>query len=156
MDRLEFIYYDFRATYMLFSEQRSTERLLADIHPLDTVQDAENLITRLNAVDAKFEQLVEHLNRQRNAGIVEPALSMNVAISQVSYFTNFRDKVGLIDGIGDAERDDLIARARSAVAGSVTRGYQRLRSELQNLVNNVPPIIGVGQFPRGADYDSMA
>ncbi len=167
VDQLQFIYYDFRATYMGFSVQRSTERFLTDIHPLATRQDAEDYITRLIALDGKFDQLIQHLNLQRNNGIVEPALTINVALNQVSaiaqssvdnnpYFTNFVAKIALIEGISDAERDDLIARARAAAGGSVARGYQRLQSQLQNLLNNAPPVIGVGQFPRGSEYYAYA
>jgi len=167
LDRLEFIYYDFPATYMGFSVHRSTERFFTDIHPLATEQDAEDYITRLQAVDEKFEQLIDHLNRQRVAGIVEPALTMNVALNQVSgianstvdnnpYFASFVARVSLIAELSDAVRDDLIARARTATASDVTRGYQQLRSQLQALINNAPPIIGVGQFPRGNDYYTYA
>lgn len=167
LGRLEFIYYDFPATYMGFSVHSSTERFFTDIHPLATEQDAENYITRLQAVDEKFEQLVDHLNRQRIAGIIEPALTLNVALNQVSgianssvdnnpFFTSFADKVQLIPGLSAPVRDDLIARARTATAADVTRGYQQLRSQLQLLLNNAPPIIGVGQFPRGSDYYAYA
>ena len=92
---------------------------------------------------------------------------MNVALNQVSgianssvdnnpYFASFVARVPLIAGLSDAVRDDLIARARAATAGDVTRGYQQLRSQLQVLINNAPPIIGVGQFPRGNDYYTYA
>jgi uncharacterized protein (DUF885 family) len=53
VDRLEWIYHDFRATYMLFSVQSSTELFLTDIHPLATRQDAEDYIARLTLVDDK-------------------------------------------------------------------------------------------------------
>ena len=163
LDRLEFIYHDFPATYMGFSVHRSTERFFTDIHPLATQQDAENYITRLQAVDEKFEQLVAHLNLQRNAGIIEPALSLNVALNQVNaianssvdanpFLTSFADKVQSIPGLSAAARDDLIARARSATATDVARAYQQLQTQLQFLQNNAPPVIGVGQLPRGSDY----
>ena len=167
LDRLEFIYYDFPATYMGFSVYRSTERFFTDIHPLATEQDAEDYILRLQAVDEKFEQLIDHLNRQRNAGIVEPALTLNVALNQVTgianssvdnnpYFVSFVDRLQAIPGLSTATRDDLIARARAATASDVARAYQQLRSQLQMLLNNASPSIGVGQFPRGSDYYTYA
>jgi len=167
VDRLEFIYYDFPATYMGFSIQRSTERFFTDIHPLASEQDAEDYITRLRAVDEKFAQLVGHLVRQRGAGIVEPALSLNVALNRVNaiadssvdnnpYFTSFVDRVQSIPGLSATVRDDLIARARTATAGDVTRGYLQLRAQLQLLLNNAPPIIGVRQYSRGSEYYAYA
>jgi uncharacterized protein (DUF885 family) len=163
LDRLEFIYYDFPATYMGFSVHRSTERFFTDIHPLATEQDAEDYITRLQAIDEKFQQLIDHLNLQRNVGIIEPALTLNVALNQVSaianssvdnnpYFVSFVDRLQAIPGLSTIVRDDLVARARSATAGDVSRAYQQLRNQLQTLLNNAPPAIGVGQFPRGSDY----
>ena len=167
VERLEFIYHDFRATYMLFSVQRMTERFFTDIHPLSTRQDAEDYVTRLGLVDDKFDQLIDHLERQRNAGIVEPALSLNVALDQAAtiagrstdanpYFFRFASMVGQIPGVGDADRDDLLARARAATETSVTPAYRRLRDQLQNLLANAPPVIGVGQYPRGGAWYAYA
>jgi uncharacterized protein (DUF885 family) len=167
VDRLDFIYYDFRATYMSFSVQRRTQRFFTDIHPLATRQDAEDYITRLQAVDEKFDQLISHLNRQRDAGIVEPALTMNVALNQVAaiaasstdnnpYFSSFAERVRQIPDLDDADRTDLLDRARTATADSVAPAYQRLQSQLQNLLNNAPPVIGVGQYPLGSEWYAYA
>ena len=167
VDQLDFIYNDFRATFMGFSVQRVTQRFMTDIHPLGTQQDAEDYIARLEAIDEKFAQLVQHLVNQQNAGIVEPALSINVALGAVNsiadsdvdsnpYFTNFRDKVQQIGGLDADERDDLILRARNATAGAVTTAYRQLRSQLQVLSNNAPPVIGVGQYANGDAYYAWA
>ena len=42
VDRLEFIYYDFVATYNFLGVQRDTENFFVEVHPLETRQDAEN------------------------------------------------------------------------------------------------------------------
>jgi uncharacterized protein (DUF885 family) len=167
LDRLDFIYHDFPATYMNFSVQSRTLRYFTDIHPLQTRQDAEDYITRLQQVDDKFGQLIDHLNRQRDAGIVEPALTINVALNGVTaianssidsnpYFSGFADKLRQISGLTDADRSDLLDRARAATTSSVTPAYRRLRDQLQDLRNNAPPIIGVGQYPRGSDWYAYA
>ena len=167
VDQLEFIYNDFRATYMGFSVQRATQRFMTDIHPLATIQDAEDYIARLEAVETKFSQLVQHIVNQREAGITEPALTLNVALNGVNaiadsavddnpYFTSFRDKVTLIPGLSTGMRDDLIERARSATSGSVARGYNQLRNQLRVFLNNAPPVIGVGQYANGSDYYAWA
>ena len=163
VNQLEFIYYDFVATYSIFGTQEDTRQLFTEVHPLATLQDAENYITRLNLVDEKFDQLIDHLELQRQNGIVEPALSMQVAINQVSaiaqgstasnpYYTNFVAKIAAIPGLTDAERSDLENRAFAAVDGGVKGAYLQLRSTLQNLLNNAPPSIGVGQYARGGAY----
>jgi len=167
IDRLEFIYHDFRATFMNFSVQRRTERFFADIHPVDTQQDADDYIARLQLVDDKFDQLIDHLNRQRDTGIVEPALTINVALDQVTaivnsgveshpYYSSFADKVRKIPGLDDADRADLLERARTAIASSVTPAYLSLQNQLQNLLNNAPPVIGVSQYPSGSAWYAYA
>ena len=167
VDRLEFIYYDFPAAFSLFGTQRDTEIFFTDIHPLATLQDAENYITRLNLVRTKFRQLIDHLRLQHQNGIVEPALSMQVAIDQVSsmtlgapsahpYYTSFAGKIANIPGISNAERQDLEGRALTAVAGVVIPAYLDLLQTVQNLHNSAPPSIGVGQYARGREYYAYA
>lgn len=167
VDRLDFMYHDFRATYMLFSVQRVTQRFFTDIHPLETRQDAEDYVTRLGLVGEKLDQLIDHLQRQRNAGIIEPALSLNIALDQAAaiagggtdsspYFERFAASVGQIPDLSDSDRDDLLARARAATETSVTPAYRRLRDQLQTLLGNAPPVIGVGQYPRGGEWYAYA
>jgi len=163
VDRLEFIYYDFPATYSIFGTQEDTRQMFTEVHPLETLQDAEDYITRLGSVELKFSQLADHLDLQRQNGIVEPAVTMQVAINQLSaiaqgatasnpYYTNFVAKIANIPGLSAAQRTDLENRAFAAVNGGVKRAYQQLLDTLQNLLNNAPPSIGVGQYPRGSDY----
>ena len=75
IDRLEFIYYDFVATYNFHGIHRDTLDFFTAVHPLETQQDAENYVTRLIAVDEKFLQVGAHLSKQNGAGVVEPALT---------------------------------------------------------------------------------
>jgi len=163
VDRLEFIYYDYRATYSLFGTQTDTRLFFTDIHPLATQQDAENYITRLNAVSRKFSQLSDHLLRQRGVGVIEPALTMQIAINLITpiaegavdtntYYTSFRDKIEDIPGLTSADRQTLLDGARAATLNSVIPGYQELLQTLQGLLSSASQSIGVGQFPRGADY----
>ncbi len=162
-DRLEFIYYDFIATYNFFGLQSGTELFFYDIHPLATRQDAEDYITRLNAVLPKFRQVIDHLTLQSGAGIVEPRLSMDVAIgrlggvadgaaSNLAYYRNFEDKIEAIAGLSSSDRQALLDRALVAVRRSVIPAYQELRQNLQNLRSVAPTDIGVGQYPRGLEY----
>lgn len=162
VDYLPFIYYDFPATYS-FGVPRRTERFFVDLHPMATQQDAEDYISRLNAVNTKFSQLSTHLGIQRQNGIVEPALSINVAINQYSplsqgsafdhpYYLSFDAKLNDIDGLTDDEKVDLRMRARTAVTNSVIPGYQTLIGTLQGLLGNAPPSIGVGQYPAGPQF----
>jgi len=167
VDQLEFMYFDFLATYSGYGTQEDTRQMFTEVHPLETLQDAEDYITRLTLVERKFTQLRLHLQLQRQNGVVEPALSMQVAINQVSamaqgatstnpYYTNFVAEIATIPGLSDAQRTDLANRSFAAVDGGIKRAYQQLLNTLQDLLANAPPSIGVSQYARGSDYYSYS
>ena len=163
VDRLPFIYHDFAATYGIFGVPRDTEQLFTEVHPIDSYQDALDYVARLGGVEQKFAELVDHLELQRQNGIIEPALTMQVAINQISsmasmnasdnpYYTALVEKMAGHPAITDAQRNDLSSQALSIVDVSVRRGYQNLLSKLQSLLPGAPAQIGVGQFPNGSAY----
>ena len=163
LDEQAFDLYSFPATYSLFGVQRGTQRFFEELHPVETAQDAMDYVLRLRTFDTKFEQLRAHLLRQRQAGIVEPALTMQVAMSQLSAYAQippaqnsiyiaFRDKINSIAGLTSAERDDFLDLALDSVTVDVIPAHQNLINTLQALLNDAPPDIGVGQYPRGSEY----
>jgi uncharacterized protein (DUF885 family) len=163
IDRLEFIYYEFVATYNFFGIHRDMLDFFTAVHPLETQQDAENYVTRLNAVDEKFGQVGAHLNMQSGAGVIEPALTLDAAIfylgeiadvaaNTTPYYTVFVDKVNNIAGLSAADRQALVDSALSAVTNTVIPAYRQLRQTMQGLLSNAPPSIGVGQYPLGTEY----
>jgi len=165
IDREQFFYHDFVASYGVFGIQRDTRLFFTDIHPLASRQDAEDYITRLGLIPRKFAQLENHLRSQRNAGIVEPIMTLNYATSQVNseaqtpassspYFTVFRNKIAYIYGLSSSQRQNLENDAWAAVQNSVIPAYQALYTTLNNLRSAAPPSIGVGQFPAGPAYYS--
>jgi len=163
VDGAEFIYFDFAATYNFSGVQSGTERFFTDIHPVTTLQEANDYITRLGEVPRKFGDLVEYLGLQAGAGIVEPRITLDVALSglagiadatpeNVSYYTTFRDRVNAIAGLSDVERQGLLDAALAATRDSVIPAYRELRNTLQSLRARAPNAIGVGQYPRGNEY----
>ncbi len=167
VDRLPFIYHDFAATYGIFGVPRDTEQLFTEVHPLNEMQDAEDYVTRLGRVETKFAQLADHLGLQQQNGIVEPALTMQFAIDQVSamaqmpanqnpYYTRLADDIVNITGFSQAQRDDLLNRALNMVDAGVRRAYQSLLTTLQGLFPSAPASIGVGQYSNGGEYYQYA
>ncbi len=163
VDSQAFRYYDFATAFNFNGVHGNTETFFTEIHPLASVADANDYITRLEDVGRKFDDLIEYLDLQSGAGIVEPRISIdwalagigeiaNAAVSDVSYFTAFRDKVNTIPGLDDAERQALIDAAFAATRDVVIPAYARLRTRLQQLRAIAQSSIGVGQYPNGAEY----
>ncbi|MEL7536374.1 MAG: DUF885 domain-containing protein [Pseudomonadota bacterium] len=160
---LDFFYNAFVATYSVVGVQNATERFFSDLHPLATRDDVDNYLTRLGQVARKFGELADHVERQRDAGIVEPALSLQVAIDRISplaggtpeshpYYRVARDRIRDVPGLSLAERNELTAAALSTVTASVIPGYQRLLTTLTAVQPQAPQSIGVGQYSNGAAY----
>jgi uncharacterized protein (DUF885 family) len=160
VDRLPFIYHDFPATYNFVGVISSTEQLFTEIHPLDTFQDADDYISRLGQVERKFNELEAHLDLQAQAGIIEPAETMQRAIDRVSwilsfaptdnpYYASLVNKIANNGAISDPQRTDLSNRALNIVNGGITRAYQGLLAKLQELLPSAPAQVGVGQYPNG-------
>jgi len=162
-ESLDFIYYDFAATYNFNGVQNGTERFFTDIHPVTSLDDANEYIARLNEVLRKFRDVVDYLTLQSGAGIIEPQITMDAAIfglgriadatpANVSYYTAFSDKLDSIGSINDGQRQALRDNALAAVRDSVIPAYGELRAKLQSLRNIAPTSIGVGQYSRGSQY----
>ncbi|MEM1439734.1 MAG: DUF885 domain-containing protein [Pseudomonadota bacterium] len=160
IDDAPFVDYHFLATYSLISEQSQTERFFTDIQPFDDQADAEAYLARLRRVDDKFLQLTQRLAASRDAGIVEPALTMNVAIQRLDqilalpllgnpYLTTFNDKIAPLSDLTSLQKSELRDQAMNAVSGSVVPAYQNLRNTLATLLSSAPSEIGVGQYPQG-------
>ncbi len=163
VDGLEFINHGFPATYGGFGIPRNTERFFKDLHPVVTAADVQSYVNRLTAVDNKFGELQNWLSLQQNAGIVEPALTLQVAINQITallqvqvtdhpYFTNFRDKLTNVTELSVSQRATFRDLAINALVRDVVPAYQRLLGTLQTLQSQAPQSIGVGQYPNGPAY----
>ncbi len=163
VDAQAFLYYSFPAAFNFMGEHTGTETFFTEIHPLRTVQDANDYITRLEDLPRKFGNLIEFLDLQNGAGIVEPRLTIgwslygveqiaSAAPANVSYYTSFRDKLDDIPGLTDSERQGLLNSALAATRDFVIPAYQSLRTKLQQLHAVAPGVIGVGQYPMGSEY----
>jgi len=165
VDGLDFIYHDFIATYNFNGVQSDTERFFLDIHPLVTRQDAEDYLTRLGGVVRKFRQVINYLNLQSGAGIIEPTITMDAAIARmhavadgpntaegVPFYDHF---VAALEDIPELTADDRVTlrvSARDTVRQSIYPAYRELRAALQSLRASAPAAIGVGQYPQGREY----
>ena len=163
VDQLPFIYHEFVATYNFSGVQRNTEQFFASGQPMETQQDAEDYVTRLVDVQRKFNDVIGFLSLQSGAGIVEPSITLNVAISllgQVAngsletnpYYTTFQTRLNEIAGISAADQQALLNSATLAVRNNVIPAYQALHQYLQSRRGNAPSAIGVGQFPSGTQF----
>ena len=155
----EFMYHFYPVTHG-FSAQNELMRFLEDDHPLATVDNAEDYVSRLQEVDDQLGCLVHNLDDSEARGIMAPAQMLQRAANQIrgiipgsarylSFYTTLEEKSRSIPGLGQAQRLDLLARAESAINGSVIPGYQALVRRLDEQIPHAPPMNGLWQLPDG-------
>ena len=163
VDAQAFLYYSFPAAFNFVGEHTGTETFFTEIHPLRTVDDANDYIARLRDVPRKFDNLIEFLDLQSGAGIIEPRLTIGWSLfginqiadatpANVSYYTAFRDKLSAMPGLADSERQALLDDALAATRDYVLPAYRSLRTRLRQLQTLAPRTIGVSQYPLGREY----
>ena len=68
-----FMYDDYPLNVTVFSLHQDMLRFFTDIHPIASLQNAQDYITRLWQVDTKLAQLIDGLRLRQQAGVVLPA-----------------------------------------------------------------------------------
>lgn len=155
----DFIHYDFQATYFGTSVPRRTQLFFSDLHPLESLSDVNDYLTRMTLVDDKIDQLIVNLQEMEANGVIEPAFTLNVAIDVHSravssvldspYYVNFSNKINDITALTDAQRQEFRQTAQNHIQNIIRPAYNRLISFLQSQSSRAPQQIGVGQYPKG-------
>ncbi|MBE1300839.1 MAG: DUF885 family protein [Alteromonadaceae bacterium] len=162
-ERTDFIYFDYQATYFLTSVPRQTQRFFSDLHPLETAQDAQNYLARLNLVSAKIGQLIANLQEAESQGIIEPQITMQFSIDfhqriltdgiqSNPYFSRFNEQIDSISDLTNEQKAAHRQTAQDIVEQKINPAYQQLINLLNDQITRAPAQIGVGQFERGDEY----
>lgn len=160
---VDFIYFDYQATYFGTSVPRETELFFSELHPIANEQDINNYLTRLALVDDKLDQLIENLQLMEANGIIEPQITMQVAINVFSgvangsinnspYHSNFSSKVDALGDIDNGFKGEAKTSAQDIIVEQINPAYQRLITHLNSQLARAPTDIGVGQFENGDAY----
>jgi len=155
--------YHFYPVVPRYSRQIDLLRLFVNEHPLETRQNAEDYVSRLEQVDDQLACLVQNLDDSEDRGIVAPADLLWHAADEVryigpgsatelSFYTVLAAKTESIAEIDAAQRQDLLDRAEAAINSSVIPGYQALVARLDEQGADAPPMNGVWQLPDGEAF----
>jgi len=143
-----------------FSRQNDIIRFLGDEHPMASLQDAEDYVSRLEQVDDQFACLVQRLQESQDRGIMAPAQMLVAAAYRIRdivpgtarslpFYTVFASKLDQIAELSQVQRQHLLSLAEQAIDGSVIPAYQRLLEKLDQQIPVAPPMNGVWQLPDG-------
>lgn len=156
----DFRLYEFPVTYFLIADHNQTANFFTEIHPLVTLQDARDYITRLQLVDEKFAQIADNVMLRADAGIVPPQGIIQWTMGDLNrlsggsvqnhdYFIAFVEGVTSIADIDGATRLSLFEDAETAIREHVMPAYQLLADTMTNIFADAPQAFGAWQYADG-------
>jgi uncharacterized protein (DUF885 family) len=139
---------------------------LISIHQVKELAHAESYIGRLRNIGPLFDEVIEQMRLDEEAGIFLPdwsypkiiEASRNVitgapfdSSEDSTLLADFRAKVQALD-LDEASRSRLITQATAALVEVVEPAYRRLIAEAERMASHAPAQDGVWKHPAGDDF----
>jgi uncharacterized protein (DUF885 family) len=140
---------------------------LQNIHNIETRQDAEDYISRLNGIQTVMQQVVEQLRQGEAIGVIPPMMvyprilpsAQNMlkgapfeeAVEDGILLADFRGKVESLE-LDPEEQAILLNDAANALSGPFRNGYRALIAELMRLQSIADSDDGVWSLPDGEAF----
>lgn len=141
--------------------------LFTNDHPLRSWSDAQDYVSRLQAVGTQFDQVLAGLAVSEAKGIVPSRDALTFSLGRLynaiqaaptehPFAQRLRDAVNGLPGVADSDKQALLLAADAAMARKVYPAYRRLISHLEGLQARASAEPGVGQLPDGEAYYAAA
>lgn len=166
-----YAYYEYPLHHFLGSWQFTLQTLFTEKHPLQTLENAEDYVMRLEQVERQANQLLEGLEFRTQMGLIPPknillltkeSLLADLQVEaaglddlqpdNLAVYTRFRDAIQLMDELTPADKQALDQSALQATADSVIPAYRSLLDYLDQLLPLAGNTAGAGRFPDGEAY----
>ena len=141
--------------------------VLQNNHPIDSMQDAEDYISRIAGLQKVLQEYTVQLQDRASNGVIAPAFSFADVINDArsissgapiedtprdnAVYVDFRDKLTAL-GLDAATTDDLLMRAAAALKGPFERGFAMLIAEVERQQQLADGNKGVWSLPNGAEF----
>ena len=160
-----FMYHDYPATFFpVTAVQEDLILFFTDLHPVASLDDARDYVTRLRQVGTKIDQLIAGLEIRKEAGIEPPAFAIQWATygslgefvktsarSNILY-TSLEEKVTPLSSGTPEENKAVLDEAEQAIDTVVLPAYRRLHQYLLALPTYSQQDSGVWRLPQGDAY----
>ncbi len=133
------------------------------VHPLATLDDAEDYMSRLSQIPVRFAELVPRLAAVEEAGALAPRHVLARASDEIEslgrgpfdtspFYRRFAAALQAIPGISDEVRRDLLARAAKQVSAEVLPAYAALAKTVREFAERGSADVGVWRLDGGPEY----
>lgn len=146
--------------------QSGIPSFLINLHRVGSKAEAEAYVSRLNGIGTVLDQAIANAQDSEKKGVIPPRWTFPYVLSDIAnitrgapfddgadsaLFADFKAKVGALD-IAQAEKDALIAAARTALVQVVKPAYARTAAFLSAQQARAPEGDGIWRFPDGDKY----
>ena len=150
------------ATNYITGYHASFPEFMADVHPIESLPDAEAYIERLEASAEQMAQIQNQVERSASLGITPTTTGRDIAAWQIGNVTTSQtnhplvtDLVTRLTALGTINQpdiDELEQRAEQAVRTSVLPGYRSLLTAVNAIEARSDAAPGVWALPNGDAY----
>jgi len=146
----------------LFGVQSGFPSFMESTHQVHSVGDAEDYVSRLNAVGVKFDQVLEGLRKREELEIYPPQFVVTKVLEEMRNFVATPVEEGilmkaLLNKMKEAdlppdEQQRIALEARAAIEETVYPAYGRLIAYFEALDDKVEGNYGAWHLPDGDNY----
>ena len=146
----------------MYGVQSDFPSFMESTHQVHSVGDAEDYVSRLNAVGVKFDQVLEGLRKREELEIHPPQFVVTKVLEEMRNFVATPVEEGilmksLLDKMKEAdlpeeEQQRIALEARAAIEETVYPAYGRLIAYFEALDDKVEGNYGAWHLPDGDDY----
>lgn len=144
----------------LFGIQNGYPSFMDAQHQVNSVEDAENYIARLNKVKVKFAQSLEGLKIREDKGILPPRFVIDRVLEEMTTFvakpveenilySSLQKKMSEAEGIPKEEQTRLLTLAKAEITASVHPAYQLFIDYFNNVADKATTDDGIWKLPDG-------
>jgi len=140
--------------------------VLTTMHPIETLDDAEAYVSRLNDMERALGQRVDSARLDIERGMLAPAYVYPLMLQQIDtiltgapfedgedsvLLSSFRERIESLE-LDLAAKDRLLSEAVAALEGPVTRGFAELTAIYEEASAQATETHGVWALPDGERY----
>lgn len=144
----------------LFGVQNGFPTFMESQHQVNDIQDAEYYVARLQKLPQKFAQTTRGLKLRTEKGIIPPNFVIQRVVDEMTGFTNtnaeenilyvsLQEKLDKLEDIDEADKQEVLAQAKSAIENQVYPAYEELTRYFNGLSDKADDRDGYWKLPNG-------
>jgi uncharacterized protein (DUF885 family) len=165
-----FAYHDYPVHDFVNSYNFHLLLLLTEEHAIETVEDAEDYLSRLSKIDEQVAQLLDRLRISEAMGVFPPEIIVTrakatlrgdlggveeasaVRVAHLPLYTSLAERLKGVDDLDEPTRVSLLNRAAEELSDSFVPAWMALIDHLEEIESSASPDAGVWRLPDGVEY----